>query len=102
MENLTIKIKQTQEVLTELTLPKYFTHRRFYHYKMISEKAYMVVVNYAENLETIAALELYPSIRIEPVRNFSWQNIKAEDINEITQQDFESSLNECKKLMDNL
>lgn len=104
MENLTIKINKTKEVLTELTLPKFFKFKRNYYYKFITDKAYMLVQYYVGDIETIEALELYPSIRIDPTRYLSYQlnenNIK--DIQEITEEEFNNNLKACKKLMDNL
>ena len=72
MENLTIKITQTQEVESEVSIPKYFTINKYNHYKLLSNYAVMMVTSYTDNLDNMVALELWPSIRVEHIRYVSY------------------------------
>jgi hypothetical protein len=98
MENLKIKIKQTQEVETEVSIPKYFTINKFNHYKLLSDSAVMMVNYYTDKLDNMVALELWPSIKIEHIRYVSYI-LKADNLEEITEQEFNSHLNAAKKLI---
>ena len=98
MENLKIKITQTQEVESEVSIPKYFCINKYYYYKLISEKAVLQVTYYTEKIENIVALELWPSIKIEHIRYVSYI-LKADNMKEITEEVFNGHLNAAKKLI---
>ena len=98
MENLKIKIKQTQEVETEISIPKYFKINTFWYGKMITESAFTMVNYYTDKIENIIALELWPSIKVEHIRYLSYM-VKGDNLEEITQEEFESHLNAAKKLI---
>jgi hypothetical protein len=98
MENLTITIKQTKEVDTEITIPTYFKLNKYYYYKLISDSALIAVTYYTDKIENIVALELWPSIKVEHTRYLSWM-VKGDNLEEITKDEFESHLNAAKKLM---
>lgn len=98
MENLKIKITQTQEVESEVSIPKYFCINKYYYYKLISEKAVLSVTYYTDRIENIVALELWPSIKVEHIRYVTYV-LKADNLEEITQEEFESHLNAAKKLI---
>jgi len=100
MENLTIKIKQTKthEVETEISLPKYFSLNSYNHYKLLSDSAVIMVNYYTDKLENITALELFPSIRVEHIRYVSYL-LKDDNMEEITEEEFNEHLNSAKKLI---
>lgn len=98
MENLKLKITQTQEVESEVSIPKYFCINKYYYYKLISEKAVLSVTYYTDRIENIVALELWPSIKVEHIRYVTYV-LKADNLEEITQEEFESHLNAAKKLI---
>ena len=100
MENLTIKIKQTktEEVETEISLPKYFTLNSYCHYKLLSDSAVIMVNYYTSDLKNITALELFPSIRVEHIRYVSYL-LKEDNMTELTEDEFETHLNDAKKLI---
>jgi hypothetical protein len=100
MKNLTIKIKttKTHEVETEISLPKYFTLNSFCHYKVLSDSAVIMVNYYTSDLKNITALELFPSIRVEHIRYVSYL-LKEDNMKEITEKEFETHLNDAKKLI---
>jgi hypothetical protein len=100
MENLTIKIKQTKthEVETEISLPKYFTLNSYCHYKLLSDSAVIMVNYYTSDLKNITALELFPSIRVEHIRYVTYL-LKEDNLEEITEEEFNGHLNSAKKLI---
>lgn len=98
MENLKIKIKQTQEVETEVSLPKYFCINSYYYYKLVSDQAVMAVYYYTDKIENITALELWPSIKVEHIRYVTYI-LKSDNLEEITEEEFNSHLNAAKKLI---
>lgn len=98
MDNLKLKIKHTQEVESEIYLPKYFTLNNYHYYKLLSDSAVVAVNYYTDKLDNMVALELFPSIRVENIRYVSYI-LKADNIEEITKAEFESHLNAAKKLI---
>jgi len=98
MENFTIKIKQAQEVEVEISIPKYFTVNKYNYYKFISDSAVIAVTSYTDKVENMAALELWPSVRVEHIRYISYY-LKADNLEEITEEEFLSQLNAVKKLI---
>lgn len=98
MENLIIKTKQTKEVEVEIQLPKYFTLNSYYHYKLLSDSAVLYVNYYTEKIETLTALELFPSIKVEHIRYINYR-IKPEDVEPLTEEEFNAHLNAAKKLI---
>lgn len=98
MENLLIKIKHTQEVESEISLPPYFTLNSYNHYKLISNSAVIMVNYYTSDLNNITALELFPSIEVQHIRYVSYL-LKADNITELTKDEFETHLNAAKKLI---
>ena len=98
MENFTIKTKQTQEVEMEVSLPQFFSFSKYRHCKVINDSAIIVVTFYTDKLESITALELWPSIQVEHSRYLSYM-LKPNDFREITEEEFNSHLNAAKKLI---
>jgi heme oxygenase len=98
MENLKIKIKRTQEVEGEISIPKYFKVNTFWYCKMITESAFTIVNYYTDKIENITALELWPSIKVEHIRYLSWV-VKGDNLEEITEEEFNLHLNAAKKLI---
>ena len=98
MENLKLKITQTQEVESEVSIPKYFCINKYYYYKLLSNSAVLSVTYYTDKLENMVALELWPSIKVEHIRYVTYV-LKADNLEEITQEEFESHLNAAKKLI---
>ena len=98
MENFKIKITQTQEVESEVSIPKYFCINKYYYYKLLSNSAVLSVTYYTDKLENMVALELWPSIKVEHIRYVTYV-LKADNLEEITQEEFESHLNAAKKLI---
>ena len=98
MENLSIKIKRTQEVETEISIPKYFRINTYWYGKMINHSAFTMVNYYTDKIENITALELWPSIKVEHIRYLSYM-VKGDNLEEITEEEFKSHLNAAKKLI---
>lgn len=98
MENLKIKIKQTQEVETEVSIPKYFCVNKYRYYKLLNDSACMLVDYYTTDIRTMAALELWPSIKVEHIRYVSYM-LKEDNFEEITEEQFNEHLNAAKKLI---
>ena len=101
MENYTIKTRQSQDVEMEMELPKYFTLNKYHFYKLISDTAMINMAFYTDKIENITALELWPSIKVEHTRYLSWM-IKGDNLEEITEEEFEKNLQACKKLISSL
>lgn len=101
MENLTIKTRQTQEVESDILLPKFFQLNKYHYYKLINNSAMIVVTFYTDKMDSITSLELWPSIKVEHTRYLSWM-LKPDNLEEITEQEFEKNLNACKKLISSL
>lgn len=98
MENLKIKITQTQEVETEVSIPKYFCINKYRYYKLLNHSACILVDYYTTDIETMAALELFPVIKVEHIRYVTYL-LKNDNIEEITEEEFNSHLNAAKKLI---
>ena len=101
MENFKIKITQTQEVESEVSIPKYFTINKYYHYKLLSDSAVIAVNYFTDKIENMVALELWPSIKVEHIRYVTYI-LKADNLEEITEEEFEKNLQACKKLISSL
>ena len=101
MENFKIKITQTQEVESEVSIPKYFCINKYYYYKLLSNSAVLSVTYYTDKLENMVALELWPSIKVEHIRYVTYI-LKADNLEEITEEEFTSHLNAAKKLISSL
>jgi hypothetical protein len=101
MENLKIKTRQTQEVESDILLPKFFQLNKYNYYKLINNSAMIVVTFYTDKMDSITSLELWPSIKVEHTRYLSWM-LKPDNLEEITEQEFEKNLNACKKLISSL
>jgi hypothetical protein len=101
MENFKIKITQTQEVESEVSIPKYFTINKYYHYKLLSDSAVIAVNYFTDKIENMVALELWPSIKVEHIRYVTYI-LKADNLEEITEEEFTSHLNAAKKLISSL
>jgi hypothetical protein len=65
---------------------------------MITESAFTIVNYYTDKIENITALELWPSIKVEHIRYLSWV-VKGDNLEEITEEEFNSHLNAAKKLI---
>lgn len=98
MENLKIKIKQTQEVETEVSIPKYFCINKYRYYKLINNSACILVDYYTTDIDTMTSLELWPCIKVEHIRYVSYI-LKEDNWQEITEQEFNGHLNAAKKLI---
>jgi hypothetical protein len=98
MENISITITRTQEVETEISIPKYFKVNKYWYCKMITESAFTIVNYYTDKIENITALELWPSIKVEHIRYLSW-TVKGDNLEEITEEEFKYHLNAAKKLI---
>jgi hypothetical protein len=98
MENLSIKIKQTIEIDSEITLPKYFTINKYNHYKLVDPTCVVSVTYYPSSLESIKALEIFSSIRMENIRYVQYI-AKPENIDPLTEKEFLTYFNEAKKLI---
>ena len=98
MENLKIKITQTQEVESEVSIPKYFCINKYYYYKLLSNSAVLSVTYYTDKLDNIVALELWPFIKVEHIRYVTYI-LKNDNLEEITEEEFNSHLNAAKKLI---
>lgn len=98
MENLKIKITQTQEVESEVSIPKYFCINKYYYYKLLSNSAVLSVNYFTDKLDNMVALELWPSIKVEHIRYVSYI-LKADNLEEISEDEFNGHLNAAKKLI---
>lgn len=98
MENLKIKITQTQEIETEVSIPKYFCINKYRYYKLLNHSACMLVDYYTTDINTMAALELWPCIKVEHIRYVSYI-LKEDNLEEITEEEFNKHLNAAKKLI---
>jgi hypothetical protein len=56
------------------------------------------VTYYPNSLKNIFALELFPNIRVENIRYVQYL-VKAENYQQITEEEFVTNLNECKKFI---
>jgi hypothetical protein len=65
---------------------------------MITESAFTIVNYYTDKIENITALELWPSIKVEHIRYLSWV-VKGDNLEEITEEEFNLHLNAAKKLI---
>jgi hypothetical protein len=101
MENLTIKTRQTQEIESDVLLPKFFQLNKYHYYKLINNSAMIVVTFYTDKMDSITSLELWPSIKVEHTRYLSWM-LKPDNLEEITEEEFEKNLKDCKKLISSL
>jgi hypothetical protein len=101
MENLTIKTRQTQEIESDILLPKFFQLNKYHYYKLINNSAMIVVTFYTDKMDSITSLELWPSIKLEHTRYLSWM-LKPDNLEEITEEEFEKNLKDCKKLISSL
>ena len=98
MENLTIKTLKSVEVEAEFTLSAYFTISKYTYYKLLDKSTCVAVTYYPSRMDNIFALELFPSIRVENIRYVQYI-IKEENYQEITEEEFVTNLNECKKFI---
>jgi hypothetical protein len=98
MENLKIKILKSVEVEGEFTLSKYFTIHDWSFYKLLDKNTVLAVTYYPNSKNSIFALELFPSIRVENIRYVQYL-VKAENYKEITEEEFNINLNECKRFI---
>jgi hypothetical protein len=101
MENLTIKTLKSVEVQDEFTLSEYFTIHDWSFYKLLDKNTVLAVTYYPNSKNSIFALELFPSIRVENIRYVQYV-VKAENYKEITEEEFNINLNECKKFISSL
>jgi hypothetical protein len=101
MENLTIQTLKTVEVEAEFTLSTYFTICKYTFYKLLDDKTCLAVTYYPNSLKNIFALELFPNIRVENIRYVQYM-VKAENYEQITEEEFVTNLNECKKFISGL
>jgi len=101
VENLTIKTRQTQEIEFDILLPKFFQLNKYHYYKLINNSAMIVVTFYTDKMDSITSLELWPSIKVEHTRYLSWM-LKPDNLEEITEEEFEKNLKDCKKLISSL
>jgi hypothetical protein len=101
MENLKIKILKSVEVEGEFTLSKYFTIHDWSFYKLLDKNTVLAVTYYPNSKNSIFALELFPSIRVENIRYVQYL-VKAENYKEITEEEFKINLNECKRFISSL
>jgi hypothetical protein len=101
MENLTINIKRKVEIDSEITLPTYFTLNKYNHYKLLDRNNVLVVTYYPSSMDSIKALELYSSIRMEHSRYLEWM-VKEDNLDLLTEEEFNQYFNTCKKLLSSL
>jgi hypothetical protein len=59
------------------------------------------VTYYPNSLKNIFALELFPNIRVENIRYVQYL-VKAQNYEQITEQEFNQNLNDCKKFISTL
>jgi len=98
MENLTIKTLRTVDIEAEFTLSTYFKINDYSFYKLLDKTTCLSVTYYPNKKDTIFSLELFPSIRIENIRYVQYI-VKEENYEAITEQEFVTNLNECKKFI---
>jgi hypothetical protein len=98
MENLTIKTIRSVDIEFEITLSTYFTINQYTSYKLIDKNTCVAVTYYPNRKDTIFSLELFPSIRVENIRYVQYI-VKADNYQEITEEEFNTNLNECKKFI---
>jgi hypothetical protein len=98
MENLTIKTLKSVELESEFTLSTYFTINQYTSYKLLDKNSCVAVTYYPNRRDTIFSLELFPSIRIENIRYVQYI-VKDENYKDITEEEFNENLNECKKFI---
>jgi hypothetical protein len=101
MENLTIKTLKSVEVEADFTLSTYFSIHDYNFYKLLNDKTCLAVTYYPNRKDTIFTLELFPSIRVENIRYVQYI-VKPENYKEITEEEFNINLNECKKFISSL
>lgn len=101
MENLTVKIKRKVEVDGEITLPTCFTLNKYNHYKLLDRTNVLVVTYYPSSLDVIKSLELYSSIKMEHSRYLEWM-VKEDNLDPLTEEEFNHYFNTCKKLLSSL
>lgn len=101
MENVTIKTLRSVEVEAEFTLSTYFTINQYTSYKLLDKNTCVAVTYYPNRRDTIFSLELFPSIRVENIRYVQY-SVKADNYQEITEEQFNENLNECKKFISTL
>ena len=98
MENLTIKTLKTVAIEDDFTLSTYFTICKYTSYKLLDDKTCLAVTYYPNSLKNIFALELFPNIRVENIRYVQYL-VKLDNFEVITEQEFVTTLNECKKFI---
>ena len=98
MENVTVTVKRTVQVGTELTLPTYFTLNKYCHYKLLDKNTCLIVLYYPTDMETIKSLEVFSSIKMEHTRYLEI-HVKEDNLDPLTEQQFNKHLNDCKKLL---
>jgi len=98
MENLTIKTVKTVNVESEFTLSTYFKVDDHHYYKLLDQSKCVAVTYYPSKMDTIFALELFPSIRVENIRYVQYI-VKENNYEQITEEEFVTNLNECKKFI---
>lgn len=101
MENVIIKSKQSVEIESEISIPKFFVLSKYYYYKLIDKSTVLVVTNYETGKDSILSLELFPSIKVEHIRYVSW-HIKPDNFEEITEEEFNSMYNKTVKLISSI
>ena len=101
MENLTIKTIKSEVVEADFTLSTYFSIHNYNFYKLLNDKTCLVVTYYPNSMDTIFSLELFPSIRVENIRYVQYM-VKDSNYKEITEAEFNTNLNECKKFISKL
>lgn len=101
MENLTIKTFIELKLEADFNLSKYFTIHDYSFYKLLDEKTCLAVTYYPNRKDTIFSLELFPSIRVENIRYVEYM-VNEKNYKEITEEEFNINLNECKKFISSL
>jgi hypothetical protein len=101
MENLTIKTIKSVEVETDFTLSTYFSIYNYNFYKLLNDNTCLAVTYYPNNRDTVFSLELFPSIRVENIRYVQYM-VKDSNYKEISKEEFEKNLNDCKKFISTL
>jgi len=87
MENVKVLAKHSIEVESEIELPRFFVLDKYYYYKLVNDTTVLKVTNFYTTYDSVLALELYPSIRVEHIRYVSW-HLKPTNIEEISEQEF--------------
>ena len=88
MENVKVLAKHSIEVESEIELPRFFVVDKYYYYKLINDTTVLKVINFYSDYDSVLALELFPSIRVEHIRYVSW-HLKPDNIEQITEQEFD-------------